>query len=213
MDRIVRVIFVYCDTHLLESGMTEPDWQAILTRVNAGEQNAFSEIVVAYQSAVRSFLAARLNNFNDVDDLAQEVFVTAYGSLPTFRGDSSLSTWLRGIAKNHLRNHLRKRSTSPTTGGSAVLDALEPEIERQEEQHHADVLMDALRSCVARLTDDDQRLVEGRFVQNKDLSELRDLFGIKHSALTMALHRLRHRLKECVFRHIGKTDAEPGVQA
>jgi RNA polymerase sigma-70 factor (ECF subfamily) len=208
---IGRVIFVICDTHLLESGMNEPDWQAILARMKAGEQNAFSEIVVAHQSAVRSFLAARLSNFNDVDDLAQEVFVTAYGSLPTFRGDSSLSTWLRGIAKNHLRNYVRRRSAVPSTGGSAVLAMLEPEIERQEEEHHADTLMHALRNCVALLTDDDQRLVEGRFVQNKDLSELRDLLGVKHSALTMALHRLRHRLKECVYRHIGKTDAEPGI--
>lgn len=82
----------------------------LITRVlQAGDPNAFGELVRRYQSPVRSFLR-RLTRGDAAlaDDLAQETFVRAWRKLETFRTEARFSTWLFGIAVNEFRARLRR---------------------------------------------------------------------------------------------------------
>jgi RNA polymerase sigma-70 factor, ECF subfamily len=178
--------------------MTEDiDWRRTLERIRAGDVEAFGAIIGAHQSSVRCFLAVRLRNAADVDDLAQEVFITAYRRLASFRGDSSLATWLRGIARNHLANFSRKHRDR--TVADRLSGILADDIDAIDEAHRADDLLVALRSCIAQLDERERRLLESRFVHGDEVSAIVSASGLKHSAVTMALHRLRHRLRACIF--------------
>lgn len=71
-----------------------------------------AEIVRLFYPDVYRF-CSRLVGLNDGEDAALETFVVAQGRIRHFRGDSSLKTWLLGIALNVSRNLSRKRKTLP----------------------------------------------------------------------------------------------------
>src|SRR5215510_7494011 len=88
--------------------MVEPSELAgILDEIARGNRDAFRQIVRAYSLPLRSYLASQIHNLDDVDDLAQEIFLAAFRNLPTFRRGEDFGAWLRGIARNKLHNHWR----------------------------------------------------------------------------------------------------------
>jgi RNA polymerase sigma factor (sigma-70 family) len=74
------------------------------------DQDAFSELVLRYQSPLRAWFR-RLTNGDAArsDDLAQETFLRAYRGLATFRSSGKFQAWLFGIAYNEFRNDLRRK--------------------------------------------------------------------------------------------------------
>ena len=73
------------------------------------DQYAFSQLVKKYQSRIRLFLRRLLNENEELaDELAQETFMIVFRKLKSFRGDSSISTWIYTIAKNQFLMHARK---------------------------------------------------------------------------------------------------------
>ena len=87
-----------------------PSDAELIARVLASDNRAaFGELVLRHQSAVRLFLRHLTRDAALADDLAQETFLQAYRGLARFRGESSFSTWLLGIAHNHWRNARRRR--------------------------------------------------------------------------------------------------------
>lgn len=79
-----------------------PSDQTLIARVIAhGDQHAFSQLVLRYQSQVRVWARRLCNGDAHLgDDLAQETFIKAHAALPRFRGEAKLSSWLYRIAFN-----------------------------------------------------------------------------------------------------------------
>src|ERR1700722_1412384 len=75
-----------------------------------GNRDAFRLIVRAYSLQLRSYVASQVHHLDDVDDLAQEVFLAALKSLPTFRRGDDFGAWLRGIARNKLLVYFRTQA-------------------------------------------------------------------------------------------------------
>jgi RNA polymerase sigma-70 factor (ECF subfamily) len=90
------------------------DAHLIAHALQAGDPNAFGELVRRYQSPVRSFLR-KLTRGDEAlaDDLAQETFLRAWRRLETFRAEARFSTWLFGIAMNEFRGRLRRDRRHP----------------------------------------------------------------------------------------------------
>jgi len=120
---------------------------------------AFERLVTKYQNKIIGFTARMLNDREEAEDVAQEVFIKAYRSLESFRGASSFSTWLYRIATNLCIDRIRKRKRSPQQaysldepfdkeeeggGGREIADTSgEPSqnIEREELRHQVRVTM------------------------------------------------------------------------
>lgn len=82
-----------------------PEWpgdERAVTRFLAGDVTGFEMIVRQYSDMVFS-LAARFVGPAEADDVVQETFLRAYRALDSFRGESSLKTWLYAIALNRVR--------------------------------------------------------------------------------------------------------------
>lgn len=69
-----------------------------------------------------------MKNFEDAEDLAQEVFIEVYQKLSQFRGESSVKTWLYRITINKCLQHLRSRKAYKRTGEVLTMDQKMPEI-------------------------------------------------------------------------------------
>lgn len=87
--------------------MTETE---IIQSVLEGNRNDFVYLVEKYQSMVFRTCIGFVHNKDDADDLTQEVFINAYQSLQSFKGNSEFSTWLYRIAINKSLNYLRNTS-------------------------------------------------------------------------------------------------------
>ena len=74
-----------------------------------GDLDAFEQLVKRYQNKIYNLACRFLGNRVDAYDLAQETFIRFYQSLPRFRGESSLMTWLYRITVNVCRDELRRQ--------------------------------------------------------------------------------------------------------
>lgn len=180
------------------SAPNSEDERTWLCEAKEGNLTAFSKLVLKHQWSVRAFLLARLSRKHEAEDLAQETFLTAWRGLGNFDHSRPFAPWLRGIAENHLRNHLRKFRAEPI-GGNEALQLL---LDSQADSHHPGEgdsdLADAMRECIARIDGEARQLLIFRYEQGRSMAEICASTGKKHSAITMKFHRLRLALAGCV---------------
>lgn len=85
----------------------------ILARAQAGDQDAFREIYLANHTAIYRYVLGETRSTTDSEDITQEVFIRAWSSLGSFRGESSLLHWLFRIARNLIIDRSRSRQRHP----------------------------------------------------------------------------------------------------
>ena len=176
--------------------MSDPSDADLVQRAQEGDVAAFGVLVDRHQTLVRGWLRVRLVDWAAADDLAQEVFLTAFQRIRTYAGDAPFPAWLSGIARNHWRNHLRKHQAQ-AVGGSEELATLvdaAPLLAGRDE----DRLVEALRACLEPLGGTARDLLEQRYVLERSVRDLAAASGRGYSALTMQLHRLREALADCI---------------
>jgi RNA polymerase sigma factor (sigma-70 family) len=86
----------------------------------AGDRDAFRAIVERYQTLVCSIAYNGTGNVARSEDIAQETFITAWGSLRSLREPEKLRAWLGGITRQHLRRHWRDRGREPTSNAAEL---------------------------------------------------------------------------------------------
>ena len=81
---------------------------AIVQKVQAGDVDAFDELILKYRERIYSVVYNLTSNREDASDLTQDAFIKAFQSVGRFKGNSSFFTWLYRIALNTTLTHLRK---------------------------------------------------------------------------------------------------------
>ncbi len=80
-----------------------------LQAAQSGDINAFQQLFAEFQDALRSYLFRLLASRADADDLLHDTFIRAFDKLDSFKGDSSLKTWVFTIATRLAYNQLDRR--------------------------------------------------------------------------------------------------------
>jgi RNA polymerase sigma-70 factor (ECF subfamily) len=171
-----------------------------------GDRDAFSALVERHQRRVRACLAARMSDPHEAEDLAQEVFVTAYRRFAEYDPARPLAPWLRGIALNRLRNHWRKFRADAVGGNAELAELLDRQIAAECIAEREPLLHTALRECLERMDGPARELLQSRYGEEQSIRELSDRLGRGCSAITMQLHRLREILSDCIGRKLGMAD-------
>src|SRR5207302_4481633 len=86
------------------SGIRE---KLLVRRLQQRDERAFQEVVRLYQHKVFNLVFRMIGNLEEAEDVAQEVFVTVFKAVDSFRGESKFSTWLYRIAANHCKNRIK----------------------------------------------------------------------------------------------------------
>jgi RNA polymerase sigma-70 factor (ECF subfamily) len=180
---------------MIESDSTDE----AISRVLAGDRDAFRMIVRENSLMLRSYLGSQLHHASDVDDLAQEVFIAAFRRLNQFDRRGDFRAWLRGIARKQLLHHFRtigRRNAAVAKFRMEVFGTIEQELESAIAATD-NQLIEALLRCISQLP---QRM---RHVVRSGLD------GIKAAALADemettigAIYNIHYRanslLRECV---------------
>jgi len=90
----------------------------LVTEARRGSSQAFDRLVAKHQQAVRGFLRRVTGSWSDADDLAQDTFVAAWAGLGTYKGASSVRSWLCAIAWRKARSHQRSLARGAARDGA-----------------------------------------------------------------------------------------------
>ena len=144
------------------------------------------DVFRTYQRGVYTYLFRTLGDARAAEELTQETFYRACFAALRFRGESSVRTWLFGIARRVLLEHLRRRQREQPTAEPA--DAPDPP---RSDDERID-----LERAVARLSIEDRELLMLVDVLGMEPREVAETMGIEGSAARVRLHRARRRLRD-----------------
>ena len=172
----------------------EADDRALVEAAARGSREAFDELVRRHQAAIVNLVRVLVPGGGDAEDLAQDVFVRAWKSLRTFRGESTFRTWLHRVAINVVRTNQVKR-------GRAQRLFRQP-LENDPEPPAQDAPVDArlarrqiIDRALASLPDDLRAAVTLRDLQGLDYQEIAAALGVPLGTVESRIFRARQRLK------------------
>ncbi len=177
---------------------------ALVRSVRSGEREAFRRIVLAVQGELRLFIAWRLGVASEVEDVLQETLLTAYNRLDTYRCGGTFRAWLRGIARNHIRQTQRERGRL-AQHNRADLDSLVDAAAAAGGDETRAAELQRLRLCLETLNSRARRLIELRYLRQLSLGEVAQHARQPKARLSVRLHRIRRALLDCM--------RQPGVEA
>ena len=159
----------------------------------------FTQLVAEQHQQLRGFVRTLGVDPEWVDDLAQEVLLVAWRESDSFDSQRDIGKWLRGIARNLVRNELRKDQRRKRILHAGLTELLvrspQGETEAADWQQYR---MSVLRDCVEQLAPKSRQIVAGRYGDGWKAPDLADHLGMTAAAVRQALMRIREQLKQCI---------------
>jgi RNA polymerase sigma-70 factor (ECF subfamily) len=193
------------DPNTLNAVLTGNDEERLIERLRQRDEGAFNELVRLHQAAVFRQLLRMIGDAAEAEDLAQEVFVTVFKAIETFRGDSRLATWIHRIAQNHARNRLKYHGRHKRRGDAPLEETTEeavavpetgsrlPRPDHQVEAHQAEL---QIRLAITQLEPEQRTLIVLRDLENLSYEEIQEQTGLPSGTVKSRLHRARVALQE-----------------
>lgn len=184
--------------------MTREEEAAVIRRVGEGDVNAFEALVAAYEKNVYNLALRMTGNAQDAEDMAQEAFIKAYNSLPSFRGDSKFSVWLYRIVSNVCLDFLRRQNRRPTASLSVEdEDGEETQFDVPDESQSPELLLersltrDAVQRGLLSLSGEQRQILLLREIQGLSYEEIAQALDLETGTVKSRIFRARKRL--CAF--------------
>ena len=173
----------------------------IVRRTQAGDEEAFRQLVERHRSKVFSIIYGIVRNRNDAEDIAQQVFAKIYFSIKGFDFRSSLITWIYKIAVNQCYDYLRKQKVrklvyesdlgeddARTMENSALAVEKTPAISVQMERR------DYLARLLSKVSEQERLLLIRKEVHGLSVQELAEETGLNENTIKVKLFRARQKL-------------------
>jgi RNA polymerase sigma-70 factor, ECF subfamily len=169
----------------------------IVTRAQQGDREAFHDLVVALQHEVRLFVASRAYSLELIEEILQATFVTAWERLGTYDARGSFLPWLKGIAKNRLREEIRARARFDAHSNDSLERVLDEAFVAQDAERSDDDDARRLMRCLERLAPRSREMIERHYGKGTGLNQLAQQFKQTRQAIASALHRIRRTVRAC----------------
>ena len=166
------------------------------------DDNLFAGLVEEHQASLRVFVRTLGVEPDWVDDLAQDAFVLAYRELNAFDEERDFGKWLRGIARNLVRNELRKENRHRRILHEGLTQHLLDLHEQETETPFQEGQVEALRACLGKLPEDSREMVHSRYHEGWNAARMGEKFDMKTATVRQQLLRIRRQLRECIDQQI-----------
>ncbi|MDJ0764333.1 MAG: sigma-70 family RNA polymerase sigma factor [Myxococcota bacterium] len=181
----------------------------LIKRLIKQDPRAFEVLVHKYQGPVFNLIYRMIGNREEAEDLAQEVFVTVFKKISTFRGDASLATWIYRIATNTCKNrkkYLSRRcfdrpALSPKDeypADEALSIRTSGCISRPDEEVEGYEMEQLLQKAFGSLEEDHRLILVLRDIQGISYDDITTITGLPLGTVKSRLHRARLSLKEAM---------------
>ncbi len=177
--------------------LVEPE---LIERARAADGQAFNQIVLAYRKRILGTISRLIGRPEDVEDVAQEVFVRLYYSLDQLRSPDVFEPWLYRLTVNAAYDYLRRKkrraefrmsdlSEQQVMAADSAAGGRQEESEREKSRIRE--MMDAL---FRHVSEEDRLLLTLKEVEGLSLRELEKVYNVKENALKVRLFRARQRV-------------------
>lgn len=144
-----------------------------------------------YHGKVSGYIRAKVNNPQDAEDIAADVFLKVYEKLGTFdESKSSLSTWVYTITRNTLTDYFRTRKVF-----AEIPESIEDETSVEDEICTAEML-EALADALETLDERERDIIILRFYSGKTLREISSQMGISYAYVKVLQNKALEKMKE-----------------
>lgn len=176
---------------------------SLVLRTQAGDVSAFGELIERHQRTVYGIVSRMVSSRDDADDLVQDVFVSAYRAIGSFRRDAKFSTWLHTISVNTTLKRLRKMKRQSTVSIDDPLTGLAATMRSEKDPSPTDSLHErerdeAVRRAIDSLPDKQRVVVVMHYFEQYSCEEIAAIqkcsVGTVWSRLHYACNKLRGEL-------------------
>jgi len=188
---------------------------SLIERAREGDDAAFNEIVLLCRRRVMGTVARLIGRREDVEDVAQQVFLRLYLSLDQLRTPDVFDPWLYRLTVNAAYDYLRKQrrrnefrmadlpelvvqSADAAAGGA-----------RQQDETEKARVREFVQSLLAAVSEADRTLLILKEVEGLSLKELERIYHVKENALKVRLFRARQRVLKALDRAISREANRP----
>ncbi len=169
--------------------------QELISRAQAGDRAAFAALVREHSDMVYTLARRLVGDPHMAADIAQETMIRAWKSLPNFRGESRLSTWLHRITVNTAWTH-KKRARKHLGPNLDEMGEIAAPVDLNHPEFAGEIadLRGRLHTALDLLPDAQRQIVVMKDIHGWSHAEIADSAGISITAAKVRLHRARARL-------------------
>lgn len=190
-------------------GKKEED-RELVRLAQAGTEAAFEELVRRHQQRVFALVGGILRRPEDVEDVAQQVFLKAYLGLKRFDQRAAFSTWLYKIAVNECWDYLRKKKVRPLVYEADLseeqvsrLDGIVSAARPPEGPSDRAETREVLERLLAALPEQDRQLLVLKEMEGFSVQELAEILSLNVNTVKVRLFRARGRVMDIYRRRAG----------
>jgi RNA polymerase sigma-70 factor (ECF subfamily) len=178
----------------------------LVQAAQAGDRDAFGQLVVRYQDRLFNSLSRMVASPDDAADAVQDALIQAFLKLDTFRGDSRFYTWVYRIAMNVAFSHKRRKRPSASLDDikenvgdepAGMGESPEDIVLSQERIAHVQAALD-------QLGDEHRQILVLRDIEGFAYEEIADVLGLPVGTVRSRIFRGRSQMKDILSRTLGE---------
>lgn len=188
----------------------------LLRRLRERDERAFRELIELHRDTVFNLTFRMLGNRAEAEDVAQEVFITVFKTIDSFREESKFSTWLYRVTVNHCKNRIKylarrhdrdqdeldEIKTAGPTDSQTRTPGTPAVIRRPDRALEGAQLEQLMQDAIDTLDEDQRALVVLRDVEDLSIEEICEITGLPDGTVKSRLHRARLALRKKLQRHL-----------
>jgi len=169
--------------------------ETLIDKALRGSGNSWSRLVKRYERLVFNYCLRMCGQRSDALDLMQEIFLTAFRSLPSYRGEGQFKSWIMRIAVNKCTDFFRGCQRNPLFNGSA--EPLEGQVDAAtpEQSLHIHRIRQHILSSMQKLPPEQRQVVELKFFQQLTFEDISHLTGVSTNTLKTRLYAALAKLR------------------
>lgn len=186
----------------------------LVSLVQKGDVDAFEVLVARHQKRMLNIAFRLTGDYDEACEVVQDVFVSAYKNIRTFRGEAKFTTWLTSIAVNLSKNRLKQMKSRQ---GREILSLDEPiqtadgEIRIDPPSKEPSVLdrlekrdtQNRVQDCIKALEPEYREVLVLRDMQDFSYDEIGSMLRLREGTVKSRLFRAREAIKDCLKKIVG----------
>nr|WP_298930737.1 sigma-70 family RNA polymerase sigma factor [uncultured Allomuricauda sp.] len=177
----------------------------LIQKIRDGNIHAFSELVDAYKNLVYTLAYRMLRSREEAEEVSQDTFIKIFKSLPHFKGDSKLSTWIYKVAYNTCLDRIKQNKRNKTfVDIDHVKDVSFVSMNNALDKMLQEERKELIKKCLNLLPSNDVGLLTLFYFEEQSLAEMEKTLDIPASTIKVQLFRARKKFAKVLEKNLEK---------
>ncbi len=177
----------------------------LIQKIRDGNTHAFSDLVDAYKNLVYTLTYRMLGSREEAEEVSQDTFIKIFKSLPHFKGDSKLSTWIYKVAYNTCLDRIKQNKRNKTfVDIDHVKDVAFVSMNNALDKMLQEERKELIKRCLNLLPSNDVGLLTLFYFEEQNLAEMEKTLDIPVSTIKVQLFRARKKFAKVLEENLEK---------